>query len=347
MANVTLQNAAHFDNPKGVVGEYSAGALTTNTFPNSAQSPNLFSNRNVLIGTDMFAGTKSNVKAAEGLYVPLKGGRRKAKKTRGKKRKGTRGKTSKKRSDAGHSGCHGCETGADHPGAHNHSPHHKTKKRKSSSSKKSSSPHALEGECRICDLGDEREGPYSGSTLCKECKVYAGERNMLSGGNKLSTMGPSGHSNEANGGTVGAGHPMATIYNPDSAGKTGPNADELHRGGKKRRRTKKRRGRKGKKQRRTKTKRRRHNKTKGRKRKGGAVYKCTKKSKKKGKRGKRGGCIHLMGRINKKGGSKQPFSNQPLSFSYGIDGSSSTLGGALSAPIPIKSQYACAKVARN
>jgi hypothetical protein len=49
-----------------------------------------------------------------------------------------------------------------------------------------------------------------------------------------------------------------------------------------------------------------------------------------------------------KGGSPQPFSNEPISFGYTFDNANINADtSALASPMPFKSYFACEKVARN
>ena len=201
MVNTTLQDAALFANPKHVVGNNSAGPVQTSIFPNYGAVPNRFGNNKVFLTDNMYDGTTSNIKAAQGKYSgngsPLAGGRRrKRRQTKGKRSNAGMQKTAKKSSP-----------------------------KKRSSPKKHSTPHAKSGECRYCDYGDEGEHKQSPSNLCRECQDYARRRGLLyegGVGKRLQTMGPAHQSHDAitaNGGRVPAGHPqVATYHHSGSAG---------------------------------------------------------------------------------------------------------------------------------
>ena len=71
MANIL--NASNWYNPKNIVGNYSAGKLTTNTSPNYAYT-DLYSNNLNYVGPNQWPGTNCNIVAAQGKYV---GGKKK------------------------------------------------------------------------------------------------------------------------------------------------------------------------------------------------------------------------------------------------------------------------------
>lgn len=173
-------------------------------------------------------------------------------------------------------------------------------------------------------------------------------------------------------GTVGAGHPGHTAVDhladrPNQpANKVAPSALN---GGK--RRTKNNRMRKMKKTKRHNRKtcgRKNHKKRntkKGRKMRGGSLVDgcgCTGggSRKKHTKRGV-GSCSYKKNQMkgsgscsshNKgkkmKGGSPQPFSNEPMSFGYSFDNANiNAETSALASPMPFKSYFACENVARN
>lgn len=82
-----ILNASNWYNPKNIVGNFSAGKLTTNTSPNYAYT-DLYSNNLIYVGPNQWPGTNCNILAAQGKYV---GGKKKIF-THNKKM----GKTSKK-----------------------------------------------------------------------------------------------------------------------------------------------------------------------------------------------------------------------------------------------------------
>ena len=317
MTSVTLQDAGTFVNPKHVVGENSAGPLQTSIFPNYAAVPNRFGNDKVFSTDNMYAGTKSNIKAAGGKYV---GGWRHRRK-------------SSKRSNAGADSPHSRKKSSK-----KRSPHSRktSSKKRSSSPKKKSSPHAASGECRYCDYGDEGEHKQSPSNLCKECQVYARSRGLLYGGTgkRLQTMGGSDQPESkitANGGTVGAGAPQIGTYQlqGQSAGK------RRHR----RKTNKKRRRKRGK------TAKRKGRGRSRRVRRGGMGCRSkNNKHKRKGTKRKgtkrKGGCAHLLlhKTSHQSGGS-----GMQLEFAqgYGINEGSDTMFGATASPIPIKAYNSC------
>ena len=71
MANIL--NASNWYNPKNIVGNYSAGKLTTNSSPNYAYT-DLYSNNLNYVGPNQWHGTNCNIVAAQGKYV---GGKKK------------------------------------------------------------------------------------------------------------------------------------------------------------------------------------------------------------------------------------------------------------------------------
>ena len=71
MANIL--NASNWYNPKNIVGNYSAGKITTNTSPNYAYT-DLYSNNLNYVGPNQWPGTNCNIVAAQSKYV---GGKKK------------------------------------------------------------------------------------------------------------------------------------------------------------------------------------------------------------------------------------------------------------------------------
>ena len=64
-------------NTDGVVGGYSTGPFTTETNPNFAKPPDVFSSNKAFVQSHGFVGTKSNMVAAKGIFEPynkMKGG---------------------------------------------------------------------------------------------------------------------------------------------------------------------------------------------------------------------------------------------------------------------------------
>jgi hypothetical protein len=68
-----ILNASNWYNPKNIVGNFSAGKLTTNTSPNYAYT-DLYSNNLNYVGPNQWPGTNCNKLAAQGKYV---GGKKK------------------------------------------------------------------------------------------------------------------------------------------------------------------------------------------------------------------------------------------------------------------------------
>ena len=358
-----------FANPNNVVGAYSASAAATNTTPNFESVPNRFSNDLVYVGSNTFGGTSCNVQAAKGKYVRLTGGYRR------KKKAGDPTGTSNQESTASTGGpepqeepnvmtdtdgtalnedgepCRVCELGDE-------------------------SDHIHSSQvCAAC------QRDYFGLRGGK--KVF-GRNIKMNGGNRL---GMDLENTSASVGTVGAGHPGHTAVDHSAPRQNQPAnqvpASSLTGGKRRRRRTRNKRSRRMKKSkhnRKTKGRKSRGRKSrgrklhkkrrtrKGRKMRGGSLesgcgcvgggsrkkrhYSRNRRSKKRGA----GSCNnHMKGagscpykKKNMKGGSPQPFSNEPLSFGYSFDGTTiNPNDSALASPMPFKPYYACEKVARN
>ena len=188
----------------------------------------------------------------------------------------------------------------------------------------------------------------------------AGGRNLFARNIKMNggtNLGMDLNNPSASGGTVASGHPghIAVDYSavrpnqPDSKLPTFPIQGGRRRG----RRNKNKRSRKIKKTNRhyKKTRgRKKHHTRKIRKMRGGGS-----KNKILSKR-KRGGNYlqYLSGgssyhsKKKMKGGSPQPFSNQPMSFGYTFDNANINAdSSALASPMPFKSYFSCDNVARN
>ena len=96
---------ALFKNPDNIVGNYSAGSLTTKTPPHYDESPGMFGNRYIFDGKNQSRGVTCNVTAAEGIYIGGQRRRRRKKKSKSKymKRKNC-GCRSKRRKRGGSNG---------------------------------------------------------------------------------------------------------------------------------------------------------------------------------------------------------------------------------------------------
>ena len=225
--------------------------------------------------------------------------------------------------------------------------------------------------CRYCELNDE-SNDIDPSQLCPNCrremnvgrKLFA--RNIkMNGGTKL---GMDLKNTSTSVGTVGAGHPGHTAVDHSADRPNQPAnkvASSANKGGRRRRRTKNKRSRKMKKTKRRNRKtrgRKSHKKRrtrKGRKMRGGSLVDgcgCTgggsrKRRHQKHRRSKKKGAGSCSGysKVKKmKGGSPQPFSNEPMSFGYSFDGSNVNAStSALASPMPFKSYFACENVPRN
>lgn len=189
----------------------------------------------------------------------------------------------------------------------------------------------------------------------------AGGRKLFARNNKMNggtNLGMDLKNTSTSVGTVGAGHPghtavghLATRPN-QPANKVAPSALN---GGK--RRTKNKRTRKMKKTKRHNRKTRgrknhkKRNTQKRRKMRGGSLVDgcgCTGGgSRKRYTKGGSSCSSHNKGK-KMKGGSPQPFSNEPMSFGYSFDNANiDAETSALASPMPFKSYFACGNVARN
>lgn len=347
-----------FANPHNIVGAYSASAAATQTTPNFEVTPNRFSNDLVYAGPNTYGGTASNVQSANGKYVRLAGG----KKCRAKKGGYPTGNSSNEETGST-GGTEPAVTDANDTALNEH------------------------GEpCRLCELGDESEH-IDPSQLCSACKrgIYGGgklfARNIkMNGGTKL---GMDLKNPSASLGTVGAGHPGHVAVDLSAKRPHQPTsrlAQSALEGGRRRRgRTKNKRSRKMKKTKRhnrktrgRKSHKKRHTRKRRKMRGGGCGCavpmtggsrknrRSRRKRRASKKRGGGCGCNSLpklfggsscgshYGKKKMKGGSPQPFSNQPLSFGYTIDDAGINAdSSALASPMPHKSYFACEKVARN
>lgn len=351
-----------FANPNSVVGAYSASAAATKTTPNFESIPNRFSNDLVHVDSNTYGGTVSNVQAAKGKFVRLTGGSRYV------KRGGdSTGSTSREETTT---------TGGPEP---DDEPNVITNTDGTALNE--------DGEpCRLCELGDESDHIHP-SQVCAACqRDYFGQRGgkkvfgrykKMNGGSRL---GMDLENASASVGSIGAGHPGHKAVDHSAPRQNQPDnqiPDSLLTGGKRRRRTKNKRSRKMKTKRhrrKTKGRKSRGRKSRGRKSRGRKVHK--KRHTRKGRKMRGGtaeagcGCVggsrkrkhSSKNRRSKKrgagpcgykkksykGGSPQPFSNEPLSFGFTFDGSPiNPNNSALASPMPYKPYFACEKVARN
>lgn len=343
-----------FTNPHSIVGAYSASAAATQTTQNFEAVPNRFSNDLVYVGPNTFGGTACNVQAAQGKFVRLSGGKRRRK----------RGGQPTGQSSEDHTG----ETGEQAP----QSPISVVTDAIGTALNEDGEP------CRLCELGDESEN-IDPSQLCSACRrdIYGGRklfaRNIKMNGGQRLGMNVSDPSTSV--GTVGAGHPGHTAVDQHADRPSQP-ASKLpppaHEGGRRhRRRTKNKRSRKMKKTKRhnrktrgRKSHKRRHTR-KGRKMRGGSDCGCGSiaapsvsggsrkrrhSRKRRGSTKKRGGssCGSDKGKRKMNGGAPQPFSNEPISFGYSLNGSPINPNlSALANPMPYKAYYACENVPRS
>ena len=353
-----------FANPNSVVGSYSAGPVVTKTSPNFEAVPNRFSNDLVYVGSNTYGGTVSNVQAAKGKFVRLTGGSRRLK----------RGGDSTGSTDREETTTTGGPEPDDEPNVITDTD--------GTALNEDGEP------CRLCELGDESDHihPSQVCAACQRDyfdqrggrKVF-GRNNKMNGGSRL---GMDLENASASVGSIGAGHPGHKAVNHSAPRQNQPDnqvPDSLLTGGKRRRRTKNKRSRKMKtkrhhrktKGRKSRGRKTRGRKTRGRKSRGRKVHKkrhtrkgrkmrggsvetscgCVGGSRKKrhsskNRRSKKrgaGSCGNYM-----KGGSPQPFSNEPLSFGYSFNGAPiNPNDSALASPMPFKPYYACEKVARN
>lgn len=360
-----------FANPNNVVGAYSASAAATNTTPNFESVPNRFSNDLVYVGSNTFGGTSCNVQAAKGKYVRLTGGYRR------KKKAGDPTGTSNQESTASTGGpepqeepnvmtdadgtalnedgepCRLCELGDESDHMH---------------------PSQVCAACRR-DYFGRRGGK----------KVF-GRNIKMNGGNRLGMDLENTSASVGTVGAGHPGHTAVDHSAPRQNQPANQVPASSLTGGKRRRRTRNKRSRRMKKSkhnRKTKGRKTRGRKSrgrklhkkrrtrKGRKMRGGSLesgcgcvgggsrkkrhYSRNRRSKKRGGNSCGQQHHHMEGagscnykKKNMKGGSPQPFSNEPLSFGFSFDGTPiNPNDSALASPMPFKPYYACEKVARN